>query len=83
MMLLVYFDFDNHFVWTTYFTNEDEMDFYCNISAVEIYNKVFHEDYRRQVTKEQILMLCYDEYLGKRYTSFHEIPDNTPPFLME
>lgn len=79
----LYFDFDNHFVWTAYFTNEDEMDFYNHISAVEIYTKVFHEDYRRQVTKEQVLMLCYDEYLTKRYTSFDEISDYTPPFLVE
>lgn len=79
----LYFDNENHFVWTAYFTNEDEMAFYNHISAVEIYNKVFHEDYRRQVTKEQILMLCYDEYLAKRYTSLDEFSDYTPPFLVE
>lgn len=79
----IYFDHDNHFVWTAYFTNEDEMHFYNHISAVEVYNKVFHENFCRQATEEQILMLCYDAYLAKEFTSFDDLQDYTPPYLVE
>lgn len=71
----IYFDYDNHSVWTAFYTNEDEMESYNHLSAIEIYNKLFNEEFGRQVTKEQVFMLCYDEYLTKKYASFDDFPE--------
>lgn len=70
----IYFDHYTRLVWTAFFPDESELPSYHYVSAVEIYNKVLDAELHGQVTEEQILILCYDNYLDTIYSSIDDLP---------
>lgn len=62
----IYLNLDNRSVWTSL-----HLDVYDRASSVfgaefEIYNKGLQNDNHREITKEQLLILCYDQYVYNR-----------------
>lgn len=59
----IYLDLDSRFVWTSLHLQEYENDHYVFLAEREIYKKGLQKDNFREITKEQLFMLCYDQYL--------------------
>lgn len=59
----IYLNLDNRSVWTSLHLNANESASSVFGAEFEVYNKGLQDDYHREITKEQLLILCYDQYV--------------------
>lgn len=59
----IYLDLKNHSVWTLRHEYELEIDLYVICDMHEVYRKGLQEDNLRAINEEELLKICYSEYL--------------------